>query len=177
MVANTSSHLATCQKVVSHLRMTGPLEPRDGWVASGCTIAKSLDLSSTKSAFLLMREAFYGATRFEDFVARAGISEPSAAARLRDLVAAGLLERRDYRDPGQRTRPGYALTEKGAELLPTLVALMQWGDRWATEEGRGPVSFLHRDCGASVHAELHCGAGHRVRGDDDLDLAMTTRAR
>lgn len=98
--------------------MTGPLEPRDGWVASGCTIAKSLDLSSTKSAFLLMREAFYGATRFEDFVARAGISEPSAAARLRDLVAAGLLERCDYRDPGQRTRPGTHSPRRAPSCFP-----------------------------------------------------------
>lgn len=162
--------------MASPVRMTGPLVPRDAWVASGCTIAKSLDLLSTKSAFLLLREAFYGATRFDDFVARAGISEPSAAARLRDLVLAGLLERREYRQPGQRTRPGYALTEKGAELLPVLVALMQWGDRWATDEGRGPVSFLHRSCGAPVHAELRCGAGHHVSGDNDLDLAITPQA-
>ena len=161
----------------SPVRMTGPLEPRDAWVASGCTIAKSLDLLSTKSAFLLLREAFYGATRFEDFVARAGISEPSAAARLRDLVRDGLLERRDYQQPGQRTRPGYALTDKGADLLPVLVALMQWGDRWATEEGGGPVSFVHRSCGTPVHSELRCGAGHQVSGDDDLDLAVTPYAR
>lgn len=163
--------------MTSPVRMTGPLDPRGAWVASGCTIAKSLDLLSTKSAFLLLREAFYGATRFEDFVARAGISEPSAAARLRDLVRDGLLERRDYQEPGQRTRQGYALTDKGADLLPVLVALMQWGDRWATEEGGGPVSFQHRSCGAAVHAELRCGAGHGVSGDDDLDLAVTPYAQ
>lgn len=157
--------------------MTGPLEPRDSWTASGCTIARSLDLLSTKSAFLLLREAFYGATRFEEFVARAGISEPSAAARLRDLVDHGLLERRDYREPGQRTRSGYALTDKGAELLPVLVSLMQWGDRWATELGAGPVLFQHRGCGAPVHAELRCTAGHEVGGEDDLDLAVASNAQ
>jgi DNA-binding HxlR family transcriptional regulator len=153
--------------------MTGPLEPRDAWVADDCTIARSLELLSTRSAFLLLREAFYGATRFEEFVARTRLSEPSAAARLRDLVAHGLLERRDYREPGQRTRPGYALTEKGADLLPVLVALMQWGDRWVTEQGSGPVAFLHRGCGATVRIGLRCGDGHRVTGDGDLDLALT----
>lgn len=156
--------------MVTPVRMTGPLDPRDAWVASGCTIAKSLDLVSTKSAFLLLREAFYGATRFEDFVARAGLSEPSAAARLRDLVRHGMLERNDYRVPGQRTRPGYALTEKGAELLPVLVALMQWGDRWASEDRSGPVAFHHRECGAEVCVELRCASGHLVSGDNDLDL-------
>ncbi len=51
-----------------------------------------------------MREAFYGTTRFDDFAERVGISEPVAAARLRELVDEGLLEREDYREPGQRTR-------------------------------------------------------------------------
>lgn len=159
----------------SPVRMTGPLDPREGWAARGCTIAKSLDLLSTKSAFLLLREAFYGATRFDEFVNRAGISEPSAAARLRDLVDEGLLERRDYQEPGQRTRAGYALTSKGAELLPVLVALMQWGDRWVTDDG-GPVELRHRDCGAAVGVELRCREGHPVSGDD-LDLATKQRPR
>ena len=53
---------------------------------------------------MILREAFYGATRFEEFVERAGISEPVAAARLRELTAEGLLEKVPYREPGQRTR-------------------------------------------------------------------------
>lgn len=158
--------------MVSPVRMTGPLEPRDSWIASGCTIAMALETLSPRSVFLLLREAFYGATRFEEFVTRTGISEPSAAIRLRNLVAQGLLERRDYQEPGQRTRPGYALTAKGRDLLPVLVALMQWGDRWLTEGG-GPVEFQHRGCGAAVGAQLCCSAGHQVTGDNDLDLAVT----
>ena len=149
--------------------MTGGLEPRSGWEASGCTIAKTLDVVSTKSAFLLLREAFYGATRFDDLSARAGISEPVAAARLKELVERGLLERHEYREPGQRARPGYALTRKGAELLPVLVALMQWGDRWATDDG-GPLELRHRDCGSRVRVELRCGSDHEI-ALDELDLA------
>jgi DNA-binding HxlR family transcriptional regulator len=151
------------------LRMTGPLEPRGSWTADRCTIARSLDVITTRSAFLILREAFYGTTRFDDFAERVGISEPVTAARLRQLVAHGLLEREDYREPGQRTRQRYRLTEKGVDLFPALAALMQWGDRWLDERG-GPVELRHRDCGEPVGVELRCAAGHSVT-PDELDLA------
>src|ERR1700686_1516720 len=131
------------------LRMTGSLDPRDAWTADRCTIAKALEVVSTRSAFLILREAFYGTTRFDDFAERVGISEPVTAARLRELVDQGLLEREDYREPGQRTRQRYRLTDKGADLFPALVALMQWGDRWLDDCG-GPVQLRHRDCGGPV---------------------------
>src|SRR3979409_389660 len=130
------------------LRLTGSLEPREAWTADRCTLAKALDVVSTRSAFLIMREAFYGTTRFDEFAARVGISEPVTAARLRELVEHGLLEREDYREPGQRTRQRYRLTARGADLLPGLVALKQWGDRWLDEPGG--VQLLHRECGAPV---------------------------
>jgi DNA-binding HxlR family transcriptional regulator len=154
----------------SALRMTGSLEPRASWTAERCTMARTLDLLGARSSFLILREAFYGTTRFDDFVVRTGLSEPVTSARLRDLADEGLIEREDYREPGQRTRQQYRLTEKGSELLPVLVALMQWGDRWLDERG-GPVALLHRDCGASVAAELRCAAGHRV-SPEELDLAV-----
>jgi DNA-binding HxlR family transcriptional regulator len=155
------------------LRLTGRLEPRGTWTADRCTIARSLDVLTTRSAFLILREAFYGTTRFDDFVQRAGISEPVTAARLRELVADGLLEREDYREPGQRTRQRYRLTEKGADLFPALAALMQWGDKWIDDRG-GPVELRHRDCGEPVAVELRCAVGHAV-GPDELDLAVRPR--
>jgi DNA-binding HxlR family transcriptional regulator len=157
---------------MSTLRMTGPLEPRSAWQAGRCSIAATLDVVSTRSAFLILREAFYGTTRFDDFAERAGISEPVAAARLRELVDHGLLEREPYRQPGQRTRHRYRLMHKGADLFPVLVALMRWGDRWLADGG-GPVALRHRGCGERVEVELRCGAGHQVRVDD-LDLALQT---
>jgi DNA-binding HxlR family transcriptional regulator len=155
------------------LRMTGALEPRSGWTAERCTIAKALDVIPTRSAFLILREAFYGTSRFDDFAQRVGISEPVTAARLRELVDNGLLEREDYKEPGQRTRQRYRLTEKGAELFPALVALMQWGDRWLDDRG-GPVEIRHRDCGEPAAVELRCAAGHTV-GPDQLELAPRRR--
>lgn len=155
------------------VRMTGRLEPRGAWAANGCTIAKALEVIPTRSAFLILREAFYGTSRFDDFADRVGISAPVAAARLKELVDQGLLERQDYREPGQRTRQRYRLTEKGADLFPALVALMRWGDRWLDDRG-GPVEFRHRGCGEAVELELRCAAGHQV-GVDELSLARRKR--
>jgi DNA-binding HxlR family transcriptional regulator len=131
-------------------RLTGRLEPRERWQATNCSLAQAIEVVSTRSAFLLLREACYGTTRFDDFAARAGISEPVAAARLRELVDAGLLTREQYREPGQRSRLAYRLTEKGAGLFPALVA--------------------HRDCGEPVQVELRCAAGHRT-GPGELDVS------
>src|ERR1700747_3571157 len=111
-------------------------------------MAGPLEIRSPRSALLILREAFYGTTRFDEFAERVGISEPVTAARLRELVDEGLLERGDYREPGKGTRQQYRLTEKGAELFPVLVALMQWGDRWLDDRG-GPVELIHRGCGGS----------------------------
>ena len=158
-----------------NVRMTGPLEPRSGWTAERCTIARALEVIPTRSAFLILREAFYGTTRFDEFAQRVGISEPVTAARLRELVDNGLLEREDYRDPGQRTRQRYRLTEKGGDLFPALVALMQWGDRWLDDRG-GPVELIHRDCGETVSLSVRCAAGHEV-ASDELDLARRPRRR
>lgn len=135
-------------------------------------MAKALEVVSARSAFLIMREAFYGTTRFDDFAQRVGVTDAVAAARLRELVDDGLLAREPYREPGQRTRHEYRLTEKGADLFPVLVALLQWGDRWLNDGGR--IELRHTGCGAHVGAEIRCEAGHAV-GLDELELAVKPR--
>lgn len=155
------------------VRLTGKLDPRSGWTADRCTIARAIDVVGARTTMLILREAFYGTTRFDDFAQRVGMSESVAAARLRDLVEEGLLEREPYREPGQRTRHEYRLTQKGAELLPALVALMRWGDRWL-DDNDGPVELRHHDCGERVGVELRCAAGHRVELDE-LELAPRGR--
>ncbi len=163
------------ERMPDAIRLTGLLDPRESWTAEACTIAKALEVVSTRSAFLILREAFYGTARFDDFSQRVGISEPVTAARLRELVQQGLLEREDYREPGQRTRQHYRLTEQGADLFPVLVALMQWGDRWLDDRG-GPVALLHRGCGERVGVDVRCAAGHDV-GPGEIDLASRRRRR
>ena len=155
------------------LQLAGQLNPRGNWTAAACPIARAMEVVGTRSAFLLLREAFYGTTRFDDFAERVGISQPVAAARLRELVADGLLAREPYREPGQRTRMQYRLTEKGAGLFPALAALMQWGDRWLGPAG---VELRHRDCGAVAHSELRCAAGHELQVED-IELTARRRGR
>lgn len=136
------------------------LADRDAWSAADCSMDAALGVVGTRSAMLLMREAFIGTRRFDDFARRAALTDAMTANRLRDLVAAGLLIKRPYRADGQRERMEYRLTEKGRDLLPALLALMQWGDRWLTADGVGPLQVLHRGCGADLTVGLQCRDGH-----------------
>jgi DNA-binding HxlR family transcriptional regulator len=134
-------------------------------VGDACPIDRTLQVVGSRSAFLLLRESFYGATRFDDLVRLTGFTEAVAANRLKELVDHGLLERRPYREPGQRTRQEYVLTERGHDLLPALFALAQWGRKHSPAKG-GPTA-LHEGCDAEVRVVMQCVAGHRV-GEDEL---------
>lgn len=174
----TTAHTADTQRAdapKTEIHMIGRLEPRASWPAPGdnCPIARTFETVGTRSAFVILREAFYGATRFEEFVQRTGMSEPVVATRLRELSGEGLLEKIPYQEPGQRTRSGYQLTDKGSELLPLLVAMMRWGDRWLFPDG-ARVELTHSGCGSPVHTVLHCEAGHAV-APDELDLVSRRR--
>lgn len=138
---------------------------------ANCTIAHALDILGNRSAMLILREAFLGTRRFEDFVDRVGAGEPAIAARLKVLVQAQLLERVPYREPGQRTRHEYHLTQKGRELQPVITALRVWGDTWTTDEAGPPVVAVHRDCGTPVRAVLRCEHDHEVKDGEIAILA------
>src|SRR5436305_2297876 len=110
--------------------LQGPLADRDAWSAVGeCAIEKTMAVVGTKYAMLIMREAYYGTTRFDDFAHRVGITKAAAAARLSELVDLGLMTRQPYREPGQRTRDEYVLTETGIDFMPVVWAMFQWGRR------------------------------------------------
>jgi len=150
---------------MSSVTLTGPLADRDSWTAESCSLAAALDVIGRRATMLLLREAFYGAHRFDEFVRRGGFTEAVTAARLRELVDDDLLERRPYREPGQRSRSEYHLTRKGRDLFPAIVALTRWGDRWVRPDG-GSVAFTHADCGAQIDAEVRCAQGHPVSIDN-----------
>jgi len=144
------------------IELNGPLADRDSWSAEACSMDQAVKLIGKRSNLLLLREAFYGATRFDEFVRRSGLSEPVVASELRHLVAAGLLARAPYQDQGERQRMAYHLTEMGRELVVAVVALMEWGDRWLAP-GDAPIRLSHRGCGAPVSVELRCEGGHPVQ--------------
>ncbi|MEU3979172.1 helix-turn-helix domain-containing protein [Streptomyces sp. NPDC026672] len=150
----------------------GAFTDRDAWTATGwCAVERSLELIGTRSAMMLVREAFYGGRRFDDLVRRTGLAETVASKRLRQLVADGLLERRPYREPGTRTRHEYVLTERGRALFPLFVSLMRWGQ---TADGtpRG-VDLVHDDCGALLVPAVRCLNGHDV----DIEHTVARLAR
>jgi len=127
-----------------------------------CSIARALDVVGTRSTMLLLREAFYGTRRFDDFARRAEVTEQVTAIRLKALVRDGLLDRVPYQDAGKRTRSEYRLTGKGRELYPVLVALMQWGDSHVPAPTGVPVRLVHPGCGATVGVSVRCEAGHEL---------------
>ncbi|MEV5177850.1 helix-turn-helix domain-containing protein [Streptomyces flaveolus] len=153
----------------------GEFADRDAFTAAGwCAVERSLDLIGTRSAMMLVREAFYGGRRFDDLVRRTGLAETVAAKRLRQLVGDGLMERRPYREPGARTRHEYVLTDRGRALFPLFVALIRWGHA-ADGEQRG-VDLVHADCGARLLPAVRCEADHDVTiGDTEVRLVRELR--
>jgi DNA-binding HxlR family transcriptional regulator len=138
----------------------GPLADRSTWTLDHCSIAMTIDTIGPRSSMLLLREALFGTTRFDDFVRRTKSSDAIVASRLKQLVEAGLLSRQAYREPGQRSRDEYLLTDKGRDLLPAIFALMQWGNKYLQEDGSGPFQLIERGTGEAVEIGPHrVGAG------------------
>lgn len=145
--------------------LQGPLADRDAWSAVGeCAIEKAMAVVGTKSAMLIMREAYYGTTRFDDFARRVGITKAATSARLSELVELGLLRRRPYREPGQRSRDEYVLTDAGLDFMPVVWALFEWGRHHLP--GRNRLRLTHVGCGAEVSVEIRCKEGHLVPPDE-----------
>lgn len=136
----------------------GRLADRSTWKADDCSIGRTMEVIGSRSAMLLLRESFYGTTRFDDFAQRVGITDGVAAARLKQLAEAGILEKRPYREEGQRTRYEYIPTEKGRDLFPVVVAMMLWGDKHLQHSG-GPLNAVEHSTGESITVEVlgrHC---------------------
>jgi DNA-binding HxlR family transcriptional regulator len=142
-----------------------------------CSIAATLGLVGEKWSLLVLRDAFNGVRRFDDLHERIGAPRQVLSARLTRLVDEGILRRVPYREPGQRQRYEYRLTDKGLDLYPVLVALMHWGDRWAGDPAGPAIALHHRDCGAAVHLSLHCDDGHRLGGPREVEPRPGTGAR
>lgn len=118
-----------------------------------CSVARALEVVGERWALLVVREALLGDHRFDEIQRRTGAPRDILAARLRTLVASGVLERRLYQERPPRYE--YHLTEVGRELHPVITALRQWGDRHAAGDGPRPARFAHV-CGGTGPARLVC---------------------
>jgi DNA-binding HxlR family transcriptional regulator len=144
-------------------------ELRDDYVADNCSIKRALEVVGEKWTLLVMREAFYGARRFDQFLNRTGCARNVLSERLATLTDAQLLDRVPYREPGQRERHEYRLTVKGLDLITAVIALMQWGDRWQADSDGPPVQVLHRGCRHPVEAIVRCPHDGEILTARDLE--------
>jgi len=113
-----------------------------------CSIADALNLIGEWWTILILREAFFGSRRFEEFQQHLGIARNILTARLKKLCDSGILERVPVKEGARRHE--YRLTAMGRDLLPILIVLTHWGDRWLNESDGAPVVFVERDTGEEI---------------------------
>ena len=118
-----------------------------------CSVAQCLDVVGEWWSLLVVRDAFLGVTRFDDFQARLGISRNILTQRLNHLVDSEVLKRVAYSEHPPRSE--YRLTSKGRDLWHVITAMRQWGDQWAAPGGP-PVETRHTACGHIVTAVPVC---------------------
>jgi DNA-binding HxlR family transcriptional regulator len=135
---------------------------------ANCTIGAAVAMIGEKWTFLVLREVFNGVRRFDDMRRRTQAPRQILSDRLSRLVRDGVLYRVPYQERGQRGRHEYRLTAKGLDLYPILVALMEWGDRYAAGPAGSQVVLTHRDCGERVRLQLTCAQGHQLGSPRDV---------
>jgi len=125
--------------------------------------ARALEMVGERWSLLILRNAaFEGMTRFTDFQKSLGVAPNVLAARLEHFVETGLMTMSD----GSEGRPTYHLTKKGIDFKPVIIALTDWGDRWAAPDG-APIVYEHEGCGGRVRQRMKCKrCGERLQAQD-----------
>jgi DNA-binding HxlR family transcriptional regulator len=139
---------------------------RSDYSDANCSVAGALQLVGERWSLLILRESFLGVKRFDQLQRNLGIARNILADRLQRLVGAGILERRRYQERPERFE--YRLTEKGLDLYPALVALMEWGDRYLAGASGAPVVLEHKACGAETRPQFVCSECGEPLGARDV---------
>jgi DNA-binding HxlR family transcriptional regulator len=130
-----------------------------------CSVAQCLEVVGEWWSMLIVRDAFMGVTRFDQFQQRLGISRNILNQRLAGLVEAGVLAKVAYSEHPPRHE--YRLTDKGRDLWPVLTAMRQWGDQHAAPAGP-PIQVIHKGCGEISEAVLVCSSCGDPLGPRDV---------
>src|SRR5664280_1083375 len=141
---------------------------RKSFAGMDCSVAQCLEVVGEWWSMLIVRDAFLGVTRFDDFRRRLGISRNILQQRLATLVDAGVLVRVPYSE--HPPRYDYRLTDKGRDLWPVLTTMRQRGDRYAAPSGP-PLDVTHNACGPTADAVLVCGSCGQPIGPRDVRAA------
>jgi DNA-binding HxlR family transcriptional regulator len=137
---------------------------RTSFARMRCSLARGLDLIGDWWSPLIVRDLFLGVVRFDELVENLGISRNLLTRRLRALATSGIIERRAYRR--RPARYEYRLTEAGRDLVPAILALTAWGDRWARPKEGSPMLFVHKTCGRHFQPQVTCSAcGEAISSD------------
>jgi DNA-binding HxlR family transcriptional regulator len=137
---------------------------RKSFADMDCSVAQCLEVVGEWWSLLIVRDAFMGVTRFEEFQRRTGVSRNILTQRLGRLVERGVLERVPYCE--RPPRYAYRLTDKGRDLWPVINAMRQWGDRYESPSGP-PIELVHVGCGRVARIETVCDqCGERVGARD-----------
>jgi DNA-binding HxlR family transcriptional regulator len=139
---------------------------KDKLSGSNCSIARSLGVLGERWTFLILREAIAGTTRFAEFRTALDLASDVLSDRLNTLVQYGVMIRDPYREPGQRVRDAYRLTEPGRELHVVLGALQMWGDKHLPNEEGPTVQRRARQSQRPVHVGFIDDRGREINGDD-----------
>jgi DNA-binding HxlR family transcriptional regulator len=147
---------------------------RKSFATMDCSVAQCLEVVGEWWSLLIVRDAFFGVTRFDEFQRSLGISRNVLHQRLERLVAAGVLAKVPYSERPPRSE--YRLTDKGRDLWPVLTAMRQWGDRYASPRGTR-LELVHKGCGATMEAQFTCAScGEPVTARDVLAVNGPGRA-
>jgi len=133
-----------------------------------CSVARTLAVIGDRWTMLVLRNAFMGIRRFDDFQRQLGVTRHVLAERLKRLVDAQIFSKVLY----QPNRFEYRLTDKGRALYPILLALTTWGDAWM-DDGRGPpIVYHHKSCGHHMTPTMVCSeCGEPVNARDVIAMA------
>ena len=130
-----------------------------------CPIAGFLNIFGDAWTLLIIREAFYGGTRFSEFQRNTGIAKNLLSDRLSMLVEEGVLKREDIGERGSRY--AYKLTDKGKSLVPVYAAMLQWGNEHVYGDGNEPVFLVDRASGKPIpQVSLTTESGEPLRWSD-----------
>jgi DNA-binding HxlR family transcriptional regulator len=129
-----------------------------------CSLALTLDVIGERWTLLILREAFFGKKRFEEFQKGLGIARNILSSRLTRLVSEGIFEKR----PAEAGRFEYVLTAKGLELQPVLLAMTHWGDRHKAHAKGERVIFVERATGEPIAPMAVRSADGRVLGPREV---------
>jgi len=131
-----------------------------------CSIARPLSFLGERWSLLVLRELFLGRRRFDEMQETLGVASNVLSQRLATLVDEGIAERHRYSEHPERFE--YRLTEKGRDLFPHALMLLQWGDRWLTPSGAPNLRVFHKKCGARLIAVVACSHCHKTIDPRDV---------